>query len=82
MSGFRTLGFLILAPFVMGGFVIGVFGFDDYNIVIIPIIMIGEAILVLIEVIKVDETEMEVSYDINTTNDSNKDGKTPTEPAV
>ena len=59
MSGFRTFGFLLLAPFVIGGLVIGVFGFDDYNIVIIPLVMIGEALLVLAGLIKVEEDDDE-----------------------
>ena len=81
MSGFRTLGFLLLAPFVIGGLVVLIFGFDDYNIVIIPIVMIGEAILVLAELIKVEEIEEE-NHGINTVSNSNEDGKTPTEPTV
>ena len=82
MSGFRTLGFLLLAPFLIGGAVIGIFGFGDYNMIIIPLILIGEAILVLAEVIKVEEVKMEASYGSNIIDDSNKDGKTPTEPTV
>ena len=82
MSGFRTLGFLLLAPFVIGGLVIGIFGFDDYNIVIIPLVMIGEAILVLAELIKVEEETKEEHNGINTVSNSNEDGKTPTEPTV
>jgi hypothetical protein len=81
MSGFRTLGFLLLAPFIIGGFVIGIFGFDDYNIIIIPLVMIGEAILVLTELIKVEEIKEE-NHGITTVSNSNEDGKTPTEPTV
>jgi hypothetical protein len=81
MSGFRTLGFLLLAPFIIGGLVIGIFGFDDYNIIIIPIVMIGEAILVLADLIKVEEIKEE-NHGITTVSNSNEDGKTPTEPTV
>jgi hypothetical protein len=81
MSGFRTLGFLLLAPFVIGGLVIGIFGFDDYNIIIIPIVMIGEAILVLAELIKVEEIKEE-NHGITVVSNSNEDSKTPTEPTV
>jgi len=81
MSGFRTLGFLLLAPFIIGGFVIGIFGFDDYNVIIIPIVMIGEAILVLADLIKVEEIKEE-NHGITTVSNSNEDGKTPTEPTV
>jgi len=81
MSGFRTLGFLLLAPFVIGGLVIGIFGFDDYNIIIIPIVMIGEAILVLAELIKVEEIKEE-NHGITVVSNSNEDSKTPTESTV
>lgn len=82
MSGFRTLGFLLLAPFLMGSIVVGILGFGDYNLIITPLILIGEAILVLVEVIKVEEVKMEASYGSNVIDDSNEDGKTTTEPTV
>jgi hypothetical protein len=81
MSGFRTLGFLLFAPFLIGGLVIGIFGFDDYNVIIIPIVMIGEAILVLTDLIKVEEIKEE-NHGITTVSNSNEDGKTPTKPAM
>lgn len=60
MSGFKTLGFLLFAPFLIGGLVIGIFGFGNYNLIIIPLIMIGEAILVLAEIIDLEKKEIEV----------------------
>lgn len=60
MSGFQTLGLLLIAPFIIGVIIIGVFGFGDYNLLIIPLVMIGEAILLLTEVIDMEEKEIEV----------------------
>jgi hypothetical protein len=82
MSGFRTLGFLLLAPFMIGGLVIGIFGFDEYNIIIIPLVMFGEAILVLAGIIDVEENKVEESHGINTIDNSNKDGEKTTKPAM
>jgi hypothetical protein len=82
MSGFRTLGFLLVAPFLIGGLVIGIFGFDEYNIIIVPLVMIGEAILVLVGIIDVEENKVEENHGINTIDDSNKNGEESTKPAM
>lgn len=73
MSGFRTLGFLLFAPFVIGALTIGVFGFGSYNILIVPMILLGEALLVLAGIIDVEEKE-ERKSDVDVTDDSTKNG--------
>lgn len=71
MSGLRTLGFLLFAPFVIGAFIIGIFGFGTYNMLIIPAILVGEAILVLAEIITLEEKEIKVELK-NGSDNSNK----------
>lgn len=71
MSGLRTLGFLLLAPFLVGGVVIGGFGFGSYNVLIVPAILLGEAILVLAEIIKIEKEEIEAEFK-NESNGNNK----------
>lgn len=57
VSGFRILGYLLVAPIIVGGVVILLFGMGDYNILIIPMIFMGEAILVLTEIIKMEKED-------------------------
>lgn len=74
MNTIRGFIILLIAPFILGGITILLFGYGDYNLMIIPLVMIGEAILILAGIINVEKKDkVEEAYNVNI-DDSIKNG--------
>jgi hypothetical protein len=68
----RGFVILLIAPFIIGGITILLFEYGEYNLVVIPLVMIGEAILILAGIIDVEKKDkVEEAYNVN---DSTKNG--------